>query len=288
MKDYKKKLKEYESLNVAFINHDWGQNATNLYNQVVKLWNKLEVGGKIVIISYKKLGIKSATNLLKRKGVTPKIVGKGKDNLRMVEIDKDTDRQLEKVDTKKPITFNFNNTEYTVNAGDAIFSKTNLDVGTRFLLDVVFSEEIDFNHKKIADFGSGWGAISLILAAEFPKCEISAYEKDEGSIEISQTNLQSYSNVRIIKTDLTNPEAVELIPNEAKLDYIISNPPFHINKEQRAEIFSNAHRLLKNEGELFFLAEGNFVGRFREAVKQRFAIIEEKESGRYVVFRCKK
>ncbi len=282
MRDYNKILKEYEGKNVVFVHHEWGQNATSLYNQVVKFWNGIDVGTKIAIISNKKLGIKSAVKFLKKHGLAAKIIGKGPDNLRLVELEKDRNENLEKIDTTEIISFNFNNREYTVNVGDAIFSKTDLDIGTRFLLEVVLSSKINFNNKKIGDLGSGWGAVSLILISEFPQAKIFAYEKDEASLGVSRLNLAN-KNIVIQQADLTK----NIQFDGEKLDYIISNPPFHIGKDDRGAIFRNAQKMLNKGGELFFVSEGNFVERFRKSVLEFFTIIREKQSERYVVFRCK-
>jgi 16S rRNA G1207 methylase RsmC len=283
MRDHNQILKEYQGKNVVFIHHEWGQNYTSLYNRVAKLWNSIDVGTKIAIISNKKLGIKSAVKFLEQQGLTPKIIGKGPDNLRLVELEKNENRTLEKVDTMEAIGFNFNDREYKVSIGDAIFSRAGLDVGTRFLLDVVLDSNIDFNNKRVGDFGSGWGAISLVLINEFPNAKIFAYEKDESSLEVSRLNLAD-KNINIQQVDLTK----DLPLGEESLDYIVSNPPFHIGKEDRQAIFRNARRMLNSEGELFFLSEGHFIERFRKSVKEFFTIISEERSDLYIVFRCKK
>ena len=286
MRDYQKIIQDYDSQHV--IKHEWGQNATALFNRVVKLWNKINVGEKIAISSYKKLGIKSAVKFLEKNGLNAKIVGKGPENLRLVEIEKDSNKLLEVIDTKEIINFDFNSREYQVNVGDAIFSKTDLDAGTRFLLEIFLETKIDLNNRNVADLGSGWGAISLVLVNEFPLIQITAYEKEDSSIEVSQINLENYQNVTIVKTDLTQKDSKDIEKNKEKFDYIVSNPPFHATKDERTLIFENAKKLLKTGGEMFFVTEGHFVGRFRKTAMSFFSILEEKNKDLWVVFRCKK
>ncbi len=287
MKNYKTLLKKYEGVNVVFIHHEWGQNAISLYNQVVKMWNSIDIGSKIVIRSYKQLGIKSAVQFLRKRGLNPTIVGKGAGNLRLVELEKDIDKYFERIDTKEIISFTFNNREYQVNVGDAIFSKAGLDKGTRFLLETFLDTKINLNHRKVADLGSGWGAISLILANEFPEIRITAYEKDDASFEMSRINLRTHPNVKIVKEDLARRRAKKIEEDRRTFAYIISNPPFHSAKEERTLIFENANKLLEPRGEMFFVSEGNFVDRFRKTAKDYFSVLEETTSDRYVVFRCK-
>jgi len=98
MKDYKKLLDEYDHFNVAVIYHKWGQNRNSLYNQIVRLWNRLDVGNKIAIISNEKFGIKTAVKIFAKDGLQPKIVGKGADGLRVVEIVKDSANPLSTIE----------------------------------------------------------------------------------------------------------------------------------------------------------------------------------------------
>src|SRR3989344_4056744 len=267
MRDYQKIIQDYDSQHV--IKHEWGQNATALFNRVVKLWNKINVGEKIAISSYKKLGIKSAVKFLEKNGLNAEIVGKGPDNLRLVEIEKDSNKLLGVIDTQEMINLDLN-------------------AGTRFLLEIFLETKIDLNNRNVADLGSGWGAISLVLVNEFPLIQITAYEKEDSSIEVSQINLENYQNVTIVKTDLTQKDSKDIEKNKEKFDYIVSNPPFHATKDERTLIFENAKKLLKTGGEMFFVTEGHFVGRFRKTAMSFFSILEEKNKDLWVVFRCKK
>ena len=141
MIDYKKLLEKYDSRHTNFIKHEWGQNKFALYNLVVKIWNKISVGDKIVITSYKHFGIKSSVNFLIEQGIPCSIIGKGPENLRLVECEKIADRELPLIEFDRNIEFAFQERKYQVNVGEAIFSKTNLDEGTRFLLEFFFEKK---------------------------------------------------------------------------------------------------------------------------------------------------
>ena len=284
MIDYKKLLKEYDSRHTNFIKHEWGQNKNALYNLVAKIWNKISVGDKIVITSYKHFGIKSSVNFLKERGITCSIVGKGPENLRLVECEKTSNENLSLIEVEHTLEFDFREKKYQVDVGEAIFSKTQLDEGTKFLLEVFFEKEIDLNNKEIADFGAGWGAIALILANEFPKSRITAFEKDEPSFEATKNNLKIFSNVSAIHVDLTKINSVIFLEKKGRLDYIFSNPPFHSTPKDKELIFENAFNLLKRKGELFFVAENSFAPRFRKVAENLFTLIEQKENDLYTIF----
>src|SRR3989344_3933058 len=277
MIDYKKLLKGYDSRHTNFIKHECGQNKNDLYNLVVKAWNRISVGDKIVITSHKHFGIKSSVNFLKERGITCSIVGKGPENLRLVECEKTSNENLSLIEVEHILEFDFREKKYQVDVGEAIFSKTQLDEGTKFLLEVFFEKEI-------ADFGAGCGAISLILANELPKSRITAFEKDEPSFEATKNNLKIFSNVSAIHVDLTKINSVIFLEKKGRLDYIFSNPPFHSTPKDKELIFENAFNLLKRKGELFFVAENSFAPRFRKVAENLFTLIEQKENDLYTIF----
>ncbi|HEY4525590.1 MAG TPA: methyltransferase, partial [Candidatus Paceibacterota bacterium] len=217
-------------------------------------------------------------------GITCSIVGKGPENLRLVECEKTSDENLSLIKVERAIEFDFRGKKYRVDVGEAIFSKTELDEGTKFLLEVFFEKEIDLNNKEVADFGAGWGAISLILANEFPKSRITALEKDKPSFEAARNNLKNFSNISAINADLTKINSAIFLEKKGGLDYIISNPPLHSTPKDKELIFENAFNLLKRKGKLFFVAENSFAPRFRKIAQNFFTFIEQKENDSYTTF----
>lgn len=74
---------------------------------------------------------------------------------------------------------------------------------------------------RIADLGTGSGAIALAIASERPLCEIHATDSSQAALEVAR------ENVRILA-----PERVSLFhgswlePLDGKFDLIVSNPPY--------------------------------------------------------------
>ncbi|MGC9968685.1 MAG: methyltransferase [Minisyncoccia bacterium] len=284
MKDYSKKLKEYDKEKITLIKHQWGQNATSLYNQVVQAWDHIPFGKKIAIISYKKFGMKSALTFFKKNGLVCEVVGKGPDGLRLVECEKKEHNHLKPIEISNIVKFDFLGKSYKADVGSSIFSKTGLDKGTRFLLESFFSWDIDLNGKEVVDMGTGWGAISIIIANEFPKARITAYEKDDASFEAAKENLSGFSQVNVKQVDL----AQNIKRQRGTFDYILSNPPFHVTTEERHRIFKYADSLLKKKGEMIFVVENSFTNRFALTAKSFFDILQEEKNADYSVLRCRK
>lgn len=287
MKDYRRLLAQYDPAATLFLEHEWGQNAAGLYNRVAKALNAAPPGHRAVVTSYKKFGIKGIVAFMEERGISCSIVGKGPDDLRLVECVKNSDDQLPLISTEQPVSFAFQGKDYAANAGDAIFSKAGLDAGTRALLDSFLAAKPQLSGKAVADFGSGWGAISIVLADRFPEAGVTAYEKDEASFEASERNLRAYPNADAVHLDLTKPDT-GFIKTSQRFDYILSNPPFHAKTEEKDSFFLTAHRLLKPRGELWLVIEKSFMPRFRRALSELFVLSEEKKEGEYVVGRYRK
>lgn len=284
MENYTKKLKEYEKEKVTLIKHQWGQNRASLYNQVLQAWEHIPIGGKIVVISYKKFGIKSALAFFEKNGLTCEIVGKGPGGLRLVECEKIEDSHLRRLDISETVEFDFLGKNYRADVGNSIFSKTGLDKGTRFLLKTFFSWGIDLNGKEVADMGAGWGAISMIIATEFPNARVTAYERDGASFEVAQKNLSRFPQVSIKQIDLTQSAKRK----HGTFDYILSNPPFHITVKEREGILGYAGSALKTKGEMIFVVEKSFVDRFTLTAESFFDFLQQEQNANYCVLRYRK
>ncbi len=74
---------------------------------------------------------------------------------------------------------------------------------------------------RIADLGTGCGAIALAIASERPCCELFATDISSAALVIAQQNISSLrvGNIRLVKGSW-------LAPIEGKFHGIVSNPPY--------------------------------------------------------------
>ena len=272
MKDFKKIIKEYQEV----VKHQWGQNKEALFNQIVNVFNSRDLK-KIAVLTYKKYSAKGLLKFFNEKGLECEMVGKGPGGLRMIAVKKTG--ELSKINTDKLITFEFDNKEYTVNVGGSIFSRDGLDKGTEFLLKTVLNEKVDLNSKKIGDFGVGWGAIPLVLLTEFLTAKFVVYEKDGSSLDAASDNLKKFENIEYRKVDF-----IENKLEENNLDYVICNPPFHINKQEIDLLFQNIKSVLSKNGQVYFVVEKTYLKNFEEVAKQYLNFIKEFKGEDFTVF----
>jgi release factor glutamine methyltransferase len=94
---------------------------------------------------------------------------------------------------------------------------------TEHLIEAVLPLARALKNPKIADLGTGSGAIALALAKELPNAEIHATDNSPSALEIAEANaarLQLGRNLFFHDTDLLN--GLE----DAAFDFVVSNPPY--------------------------------------------------------------
>lgn len=91
-----------------------------------------------------------------------------------------------------------------------------------FLIDEHFPVE-EYQKIKMADVGTGSGAIAVSLAAEEPRVEMIATDISEDALGVARKNANAYAeNISFITGDMLQP----LIDAKVQLDILVSNPPY--------------------------------------------------------------
>ncbi|MEO1550667.1 MAG: methyltransferase [Pseudomonadota bacterium] len=102
------------------------------------------------------------------------------------------------------------------------FSADGLDPGTALLLEHLPPA----NPGTVADFGAGWGGLSLGLATAFPAAQLDLIEVDAQALSLGRRNLEHHSLARFHWADVTRlPTGLD------GYDLIASNPPFHASRK---------------------------------------------------------
>ena len=93
---------------------------------------------------------------------------------------------------------------------------------TELLVEIALQQLPEHTRLKIADLGTGSGAIAIALASERPYCTITATDVSEKALAVALQNAQrlELQNIHFKKSDWCN----EL--EEITYDIIVSNPPY--------------------------------------------------------------
>jgi release factor glutamine methyltransferase len=120
---------------------------------------------------------------------------------------------------------------------------------------------------RIADIGTGSGAIAVTLAAELPQAQLTAVDLSLAALAVAQENAALNGvagRIRFFAGDLLAPVAGE------RFDLIASNPPY-IPEEDRATL---AVEVRAHEPELALFAGADGLAVYRRLIPAAFAALE--------------
>ncbi|MBF0111916.1 MAG: methyltransferase [Desulfamplus sp.] len=100
--------------------------------------------------------------------------------------------------------------------------------GYRFSIDpIILASDLNIEpNEKILDIGTGCGVMPLLIAAKFPKVQITAVELQKELAAIAEKNIKANrleDKIRLINGDIRQLKSLELL---GRFDRIISNPPY--------------------------------------------------------------
>ena len=136
-----------------------------------------------------------------------------------------------------------NNITFNFNTDNGVFSKGELDFGTKLLLDNVLKLNISGN---ILDLGCGYGPIGIVLK-KILNVNVTMCDINNRAIHLSKMNAKKNGVV----VDIINSDGFDNISEE--FDYIISNPPIRVGKKKLYELLINAKVHLKKNGDLIIV-----------------------------------
>lgn len=124
-----------------------------------------------------------------------------------------------------------------------VFSKGELDQGTRLLLDALPELSGD-----VLDLGCGWGAIGVSIAKANPGCRVVMADVNRRALQLSRDNLErNRTTAEVIESD---GMAAVL---DRRFDAVITNPPIRAGKQVIYKMFADSAAHLKEGGALYLV-----------------------------------
>lgn len=150
----------------------------------------------------------------------------------------------------KPRRWNFNlrGFSFTFETDAGVFSKSEVDFGSRVLIDRFELPSVEGN---ILDVGCGYGPIGLSIAKSFPERTIHMMDVNERAMDLARKNaeLNGVQNVRIYESDALSAAQTD------EVACVLTNPPIRAGKQTIFRFYDQAYELLREDGELWIVIQ---------------------------------
>ena len=124
-----------------------------------------------------------------------------------------------------------------------VFSKGELDVGSRLLLDALPDLSGD-----VLDLGCGWGAIGVAVARAYPACRVTMADVNHRALDLCRQNCQRNG----VTAEVIESDGMAAVMGR-KFDAVITNPPIRAGKQVIYRMFADAAVSLKEGGALYLV-----------------------------------
>ncbi len=185
---------------------------------------------------------------------------------------------------ERQIHYVINGVSFTLTTDKGVFSKSELDEGSRLLIETLSSLPLG---NKILDIGCGYGPVGLSLAYITPSLNVICSDVNTRALALCEKNASSLGlshRVTCLQSDIY----VEI---EGQFDSIVSNPPIRAGKKVTYAIYTGAKDHLIDGGSLYIvIRKKQGAPSVMEFLKETFGNVEvlAKKKGFYVLKAIKK
>ncbi len=139
---------------------------------------------------------------------------------------------------------------------------------TELLVEAVLQRLPHDHTLRIADVGTGSGAIAATVAANLPQAQVFALDLSAAALEVAQANVATHGleqRVRLVESDL-----LAAVAAEDAFDAILSNPPY-VPLSDRETLHPQVREY---EPALALFAEDDGLAIYRRLIPQAFAALK--------------
>ena len=141
---------------------------------------------------------------------------------------------------RKDFSFRFWCFNYSFVSDNGVFSKEELDEGTRILLETALENELE---GKVLDLGCGIGPVGVVVKHNFPNCEVEMVDVNPRALELAKENAKRNH----VDTKIYLSDAFENIETR-DFSAILVNPPIRAGKAVIYKMFDQSIQHLKEKG----------------------------------------
>ncbi|MEW9053402.1 MAG: class I SAM-dependent methyltransferase [Neobacillus sp.] len=175
--------------------------------------------------------------------------------------------------------FTLRNNLFRFKTDNGVFSKKEVDYGSRLLIEAFKLPEVEGN---VLDVGCGYGPIGLSVAKGYPNRTIHMVDVNNRAIELAKENAEKnqVANVVIYESDRL------LNVSEKGFAAILTNPPIRAGKQIVHDIFEQGFDHLVSQGEMWVVIQKKQGAPSAiEKLKDLFTTVEtiDKSKGYFVI-----
>lgn len=178
---------------------------------------------------------------------------------------------------RKEISFRFLGTMYTFWTTAGIFSRKDLDFGSRVLLETVLESR---PRGKALDLGTGYGPVGILLQLHAPDVRVTMSDVNERACAAAQENARRYGvSGRVLCSD-----GFAMI--QEWFDLILFNPPIRAGKKVIYRLFEESRQHLSPGGSLWVvMRKDQGAPSAREELERGYASVSlvKRERGYWVL-----
>lgn len=159
---------------------------------------------------------------------------------------------------------------------NGVFSKGELDFGTKVLIDTVLKEEILGN---VLDLGCGYGVIGIVLN-KIKNVYVDLIDINKRAIHLTKLNIKdnNCNNINCFESD-------GYLNINKKYNVIVTNPPIRVGKEKLYSLIIDAKEHLLDNGKIYLVIrkEQGAKSFINDMEKYYNITILEKKKGFFVI-----
>lgn len=141
-------------------------------------------------------------------------------------------------------TFSYRGIDLVFTTDAGVFSRGEVDTGTRLLLEAL-PEEMQGD---ILDLGCGWGIIGISIARKWPGSRVVMADVNTRALDLSRENAKR-NRAEVVCVESDGMGALM----DRSFDAVVTNPPIRAGKQVIYRMFADAATRLKDGGALYLV-----------------------------------
>ena len=180
----------------------------------------------------------------------------------------------------RELSYKYYSSFFTFYSDNGVFSKKNVDYGSKLLLETYLRENI--TNVNVLDVGCGYGFIGIVISI-LTDSYVDMIDVNKRAIHLTNRNIKRYPK---FNGNAFISDAYANIKN--KYNVIITNPPIRVGKTKLLEILEGAFDHLEEDGILYFVIRKDQGALSIKKIleEQRKVEIINKDKG-YFIFKVK-